>query len=344
MLSMNSVNKTKLLHIGFPKCMSTSLQRDLFAVHPEIMFLGWGVPDTEHGWISDELSVLCEVGLRYEKALDYKKNKAKRIFNKLLNDFECNDEKRVLCLSYESFSFSMHFDVDPAIKAARLRHLMGRNTKILMVIRKQLDLIRSYYYECVRGGYPGGFPEFIDFNFHYQFHSIFSDLRYFKLYKHYCKLFGRENVLLLPMEEILVSPQEAICKLCDYAAVSRGDYPLNRHNDSSDKRYLQAVRLLNEKFPNNRGGTYFGWVDDEKLRTYWRDSLGVGLPPAAVKNYNLRLLVYRAAKETVADFMGDLSADYPAGWIERLSSMYQNDNRLLAESSGVDLECLGYIV
>jgi hypothetical protein len=338
------MSKTKLLHIGFPKCMSTSLQRDLFAIHPEIMFLGWGLPNTEHGWISDELSILCEVGIRYEKVLDYQKNKAKQIFSKLLYDFECNEEKRALCLSYESFSFTMHFDVDPVIKAARLHQLMGRNTKILIVIRNQFDLIRSYYYECVRGGYPGSFPEFIDFNFHYQFHSIFSDLRYRQLYKHYRKLFGKENVLLLPMEEIIETPQEAISKICEHAGISRGDYTLERHNDSNNKLYLQAVRLLNEKFPNNRGGTYFGWVDDEKLRPYWRDCLNLGLPTAAVKNYNLRLLVYRTAKAVLADFMGDLNADYPAGWIERLTSIYQDDNRLLAESSGLDLERFGYVV
>jgi len=338
------MKKTKLLHIGYPKCMSTSLQRDLFAIHPEIMFLGWGLPDTEHGWISDELSVLCEVGIRYEKVLNFQRDRAKQIFNELLSDFKCDNKKRALCLSYESFSFTMHFDVDPVIKAERLRDLMGRDTKILIVIRNQFDLIRSYYYECVRGGYSKSFPEFIDFNFHYQFHSIFSDLRYRQLYKHYCNAFGKENVLLLPMEEIIETPQEAISKICEHAGVSAGDYLLQRHNDSNDKSYLQAVRLLNEKFPNNKGDSYFGWVDDEKLRPYWRDSLNVDLPSAAVKNYDTRLLTYRTAQEVLSDFTGDLKADYPDGWIERLTSMYQEDNRLLAESSGLDLEHFGYVV
>jgi sulfotransferase family protein len=323
--------------------MSTSLQRDLFAVHPEIMFLGWGRSDTEHGWISDELSILCEVGIRYEKVLDFNKNKAGQIFNKLLSDFEGSEKKRALCLSYESFSFTMHFDVDPVIKAGRLRNLMGRDAKILIVIRNQLDLIRSYYYECVRGGYPGRFSDFFDFNYHYQFHSIFSDLCYSKLYNHYCKLFGRENVLILPMEAIIESPRKAISKICKHAGVSNVDYPLRRHNSSTDKRYIQAVRWLNEKFPNNMGATYFGWVDGEKLATYWRDNLNTNIPKAATRNYNSRMLVYRSAKEVVANFAGDLLADYPPNWIKRLSSLYQDDNRLLEKISGLDLEQFGYI-
>jgi hypothetical protein len=259
------MNKSRLLHIGFPKCMSTSLQRDFFSVHPEIMFVGWGLPDTEHGWASAELASLCEVGIRYEKVLNFDKKNAKRIFNTFLKQFAKNEKKKSLCLSYESFSFTMHFDVDPVIKAERLRYLLGTDVKILIVIRNQLDLIRSYYFECVRGGYPGFFSEFLDFNFHYQFHSLFSDIRYLSLYKHYCKLFGKDNVLLLPMEAMVEAPQESISRICEFAGVTVGEFPLQRHNDSDDKRYLQAVRLLNEKFPNNRGGTYFGWVDDDKL-------------------------------------------------------------------------------
>jgi hypothetical protein len=338
------MNKTKLLHIGFPKCMSTSLQRDLFAVHPEIMFLGWGHPDNEHGWASDELASLCEVGIRYEKVLNFDKRKAKQTFNSFLKEFEESEMKKSLCLSYESFSFTMYFDVDPVIKAERLRDLLGSDVKILIVIRNQLDLIRSYYFECVRGGYPGYFSDFLDFNFHYQFHSLFSDIRYLSLYKYYCKLFGKDNVLLLPMEAIVEAPQKAVSKICKFAGISTGEFPLQRHNESNDKRYLQSVRLLNEKFPNNRGQTYFGWVDDEKLRTYWRDTLNVGLPDAAIKNYNLRLIVYRTSSEVFSDFVEDLQADYDSNWIDRFTTMYQNDNRILAECTGLDLARFGYIL
>lgn len=336
------MNKTRLLHIGFPKCMSTSLQRDLFAVHPEIMFLGWGLPDTEHGWISDEISALCEVGIRYEKVLDFRKTSARNILGRYLAEFEQNQSKKALCLSYESFSFTMHFDVDPVIKADRLRYLLGKDAKVLIVIRNQLDLIRSYYFECVRGGYSGYFPSFLNFNFHYQFHSIFSDLRYSKLYKLYCKIFGKDKVMLVPMETIVGSSKEVIASICEFAGVATGDFSFQRHNDSNDRRYLQAVRLLNEKFQNNRGQSYFDWVDDEKLRPYWRQTLGIETPLAAEKNYSTKMMVIRAAQTVISDFVTDLNADYPPGWIERISALYKEDNLALAELTGLDLSGLGY--
>lgn len=238
----------------------------------------------------------------------------------------------------------MHFDVDPVIKAGRLQYLLGENTKVLIVIRNQLDLIRSYYFECVRGGYPGYFEPFLDFNYHYQFHSIFSDLRYCQLYKHYCEVFGKENVMVLPMENIVNNAKSAIDAICHFAGVAAGDFPLQRHNDSDDRRYLQAVRWLNEKFPNNRGQSYFGWVDDEKLRAYWRQTLGTENPVAAQHNYSTRMMVYRTAKAVTSDFVNELKADYSDEWIKRLSSLYIEDNRALASQTGLNLSKLGYIV
>lgn len=69
-----------LLHVGYPKCMSTSLQRNLFSIHPEIYYLGSKRPDTSHGWISDEMASVGEVSLRYTKKIIYnsEENNAKK--------------------------------------------------------------------------------------------------------------------------------------------------------------------------------------------------------------------------------------------------------------------------
>src|SRR5438105_4578457 len=38
------ITKPTFVHIGYPKCASTSLQIDLFRKHPEVYFLGIGYP------------------------------------------------------------------------------------------------------------------------------------------------------------------------------------------------------------------------------------------------------------------------------------------------------------
>ena len=336
------MSKAKLLHIGYPKCMSTALQRDFFAMHPEIMFLGWGLPGTEHGWADDHLATLCEVSIRYEKVFSYDELLATRIIKKHLQEFNENVEKKVLCLSSESFSFSMHFDIDSTIKAQRLKTLLGDNTKVLIVTRNQKDLFKSYYFECVRGGYKGHFDEFLDFNYHYFFHSILSDLNFFDLYTFYCNLFGKENIKVLPMESYIKNPDKTLSELSMFAGIDELELKLQKYNDSSDKKNLQAIRLLNEKFINNHGNTYFGWIDGEKLRTYWRDKLLIQESIHTKMNFDSRMLIYRCAKHTLRDFVDALEAEYSPSWEDRLNKLYEVGNEKLSRAIDIDLCELGY--
>jgi hypothetical protein len=336
------MQKPKLLHVGFPKCMSTTLQRDFFAKHPEIAFLGWGTTNTAHGWIDDEVAALCEVGIRYERVLSYDAAAAAKIFDRHVEAFEADQEKKLICLSSESFSFTMHFDVDATIKAERLKRLMGDDTKVLIIIRNQLDLFRSYYFECVRGGYPGQFGDFISFHYHYLFHSILADLQYHQLLRLYSGLFGRENVKVVTMEALITNTEAGVRNICDHVGISHVDLSLQRHNDSNDRKFLQAIRLLNEKFPNNRGNTYFGWVDADKLKPYWTVSRNLPEPGEVAANHGQQMLVYRSARAVVSDFVTSLDGSYPPQWKQMLTELYAEGNSALADETNLDLASLGY--
>ncbi len=336
------MQKTRLLHVGYPKCMSSTLQRDLFAKHPEIAFVGWGLPATEHGWIDDNVAAACEVGIRYEKTLSYDAVATREAFASYLQAFEEDTGKKVFCLSSESFSFTMHFDVDPGLKAQRLKDLLGDRTKVLIVIRNQFDLFRSYYFECVRGGYTGYFGDFLDFHYHYFFHSILSDLRYSLLYELYCRLFGKENVRVVAMESMKERSDSILEEICTFSGIERLPFPLTQHNSSEDKQYLQAVRLLNERFAHNQGNTYSGWVYGEKLVPYWRVTRGLAEPQAQRRNYGQQMMVFRAAASTVRDFVDPLDATYPDEWARKMTDLYAEDNAALARATGIDLRTLGY--
>lgn len=338
------MEKPSLLHIGYPKSMSTTLQRCVFARHPEILFLGWGTEDLEHGWRDDRLAALCEVGIRYQKVLDYDPRKAAEVIAPYQAQCSMDDSKRILCLSSESFCFTMNHDVDATIKADRLMNLLGDNIKVLIVVREQLSLIRSYYYECIRGGYTGYFEEFLDQIYHYQFHSIISDLRYHQIYKLYCNLVGSENVLVVAMEEILDNNDNAVGEICRFAGLTEMKLPLENFNSSNDLKFLNATRLLNEKFPHNQGATRFSWAYPEKLRTYWSCDLGVPEPPAAKATYGTSMMILRAAQSVISDFVLDLEAGCSIEWQERVLALYRHENSALAAATGIDLNRWGYAV
>ncbi|WP_394699712.1 hypothetical protein [uncultured Pseudodesulfovibrio sp.] len=322
--------------------MSTSLQRDFFAKHAEVYFLGGQRSETTHGWISDEMASIAEVGLRYTKDLMFNRSAAKKYLKKHFENFEATSGKKLLCFSSESMAFTMHYDVDVVTKAMRLHDLFGQNCKVLMVIRNQLDLFRSYYFECVRCGYPGYFGDFIEYHYFHQFRSMLSDLYYDKLFEVYAKLFGRDNIIVKPMELLAKDMVNEFKKLALSLNIDASNLDIGQQNSSSDKLYLQAVRLMNEKFPNNMGNTYYGMTDTDKLEAYWRVELGENAPPSAINNNGTRMLVYRAAQSVVKDFVGPLVAEYSEFWEERMHDFFAQSNKNLQERIGLGLSEYGY--
>ena len=322
--------------------MSTSLQRDFFARHPEIYFLGCGDSQSSHGWISDEMASLGEVGLRYAKNFEFDERVAAKYLQGHFDQFEDDKSKKLLCFSSESMSFTMHFDIDVTEKAKRLKKLFGGDCKVLLIIRNQLDLFRSYYFECVRSGYPGQFDEFLEFNYFHIFRSILSDLYYDSLYDLYCKLFAKENVLVVPMELLVKKPEAELGRLSAELGIAPIDFKMNKHNVSDDRHYLQAVRLLNEKFPNNMGNTYFGTTDTEMLDAYWKLRFKGQTPSNASKNFSTRMMIYRSSQDVIKDFVEPLNAEYSKDWEARFVSLFSGHNRKLAEKTGLNLRKLGY--
>lgn len=334
--------KQRLLHIGYPKCMSTSLQLDFFNKHPEIYFLGWGRAENTHGWISEEMASIGEVGLRYTKEFVYDEQATRSYLQKHIDLCEQDESKKLLCFSSESMAFTFHYDIDVVEKARRLHALFGPDCKVLMVIRNQLDLFLSFYFECIRCGYKGDFTQFIEYHYFHQFRTILTDLYYDRMYELYRGLFGEANVTVIPME-LLVREQQALIKeISLYLGITPLELELKKYNNSDDKRYIEAVRQMSEKYPNNMGSGHFGMTDVEKLKAHWKVTYGNDSPAEAEASYELRTMIYRAAKEVIRDYVDPVSAEYPDHWRQVLNGMFAPRNKVLADVTGIDLKALGY--
>ncbi len=334
--------KTRLLHIGYPKCMSTSLQLDYFNKHPEIYFLGWGRAENVHGWITEEMASIGEVDLRYAKSFVYDEQKTRDYLLSHIEMCERDESKKLLCFSSESMAFTFHYDIDVVEKARRLHSLFGPECKVLMVIRNQLDLFRSFYFECIRCGYQGDFNRFIEYHYFHQFRTILTDMYYDRMFDLYARLFGVESVAVVPMELLVREPQEVLKEISLYAGINPLGLELKKYNNSDDKRFIEAVRQMNEKYPNNMGSGHFGMTDTEKLRAHWKVTYGDSVPEEAETSYSTRTMIYRAAAEVIKDYVLPKEAEYSPHWRDVLNSMFAPHNRALAEMTGLDLQALGY--
>lgn len=364
----------RYLHIGYPKCASTSLQYDFFNVHPQIHHLGWGMRNRT-GWRDDALAACGEVDIRFKPEFHYDRAKVRGVFERHFEQAEQNPEIKAVGVSFEAFCFTMVFDVEPLTKARRLHDIFGDGTKILMVLREPFALLRSFYFEMVRDGFAGTFEDFLRFQYLYQFRSLLFDLRYADIYGIYAELFGADNICVIPLELLIQDQAKFVRQISDHLKIDALDMALGQYNSSNDMRVLELLRRLNASYRHNMGNGYFDMTDGEKLDAYWRTELEVMMPASGLMNYNRRYKLFWAAEEVIRtngkpradlpefhdnvddlpriletakamlrDEVPEINGSYDDFWQERLSTFWAGGNQALAELTGYDLAALGYPV
>jgi len=138
-----------LIHLGYPKSMSTSLQRGFFSDHSGINFAGVGIGDNI-SYASPELEYIFEVLLKYSRHSHFR--------NKLdwaqeaIRKFILEDKLNVFSSEYLVMSLSPQ-EIDPEDKINRLNALFeGFEKDCLLVHREKESLIRSLHGELVKLG------------------------------------------------------------------------------------------------------------------------------------------------------------------------------------------------
>jgi len=132
-----------------------------------------------------------------------------------------------------------------------------KNPKIIFVIRRQDSFIESIYRQAIRGGYAGSLKSFINYKrreFQYVepgkkgWMDIYS-LNYYDWVKHYEKLFGKENMLILPYERLRSDRDGYLQDICDFIGVEYKTPQKSEQTNSADSYYLlQLMRLSNACF------------------------------------------------------------------------------------------------
>jgi len=152
--------KDAFVHIGYPKCASTALQSNFFSQLPEVFYLGPYTGGVIFPYYNDDIKYTVEVDWRLMKDFGYDQAKAAGVIEICYDDFLASGRK-TFGFSSEALVFTLHHDIDVTQKAARLFNILGHDTKIIMVIRRQFDLIRSIYRNMILIGLTSSFSKFV---------------------------------------------------------------------------------------------------------------------------------------------------------------------------------------
>lgn len=337
----------KYVHIGYPKNLSTTLQRDFFSRHPKIYHMGIGI-GTNVGYIDAEIGSACENDLIYSRdyAYNLRKESIQDSFKKHFTACEKSVLHKACGISLEHISFSFTPDnIDITAKAKRLLDIFGNDTKIIMVIREQGALLKSLYREAIRMGYSGSFSDFMEYTYLCQDRNFATEFLYSNTANLFSEYFGKHNVVIIPIEEAR-NPDGSlketdgrkiiISELCSTLGLEYFDENFGHHNKSlTDSQLLEKIELNKVNAHDLGNGLYGRSANFHRLKDYFNVGLNFPVPEdilyfdARVKNKNIEEAIKRSGSSNNA-----IDYSYSPEIKLRLQEMYNKSNRELEDFLG----------
>jgi hypothetical protein len=207
------------LHVGFGHAGTTSLQLNFFSRRQDLFYLG--TPYGEAGGLFSHLKYTDDHLLIEQQMLDWCRNLVYSNPRREGRPIVVSDE--TFCDTSEVYYAPRHLPGD--LIAARLKRYFP-TAKIIFTMRHQLDYISSMYFNLKRNyaflaGMP--LPEFNEWWAGMQTQvrcQYLQNLDYSQMIEVYSRLFGRENVLVLPLEELKThGARRYLEKLCQFMSL-----------------------------------------------------------------------------------------------------------------------------
>ncbi|SMP47730.1 Sulfotransferase domain-containing protein [Neorhodopirellula lusitana] len=252
---MQTDSNQLLLHVGYHKTGTTWLQRSLFdhctrGFYPLSYRSRKKVRsvDLTRPFVSDENgSSINPLGFHADS---------------LRSRFELELNWRtegIPVVSSEQFTGNPHSGGFDQKSLAERLHAVFPNAKVFMVVREQNSMIMSTYFQYLLGGgiqsldryinepFDGRLPMFSKHYFQYHF-----------LIDHYQKLFGRDNVLVLPYELFRRAPKNFISQLATFSGARiPNDLPFESQENAGRNRVIEYhLRILAPLFVKSSLNSY----------------------------------------------------------------------------------------
>lgn len=300
-----------IIHPGFIKTGTTSLQDFLFFVHPQIHAMGHPHRPGVDARISQELRRIEGFG-----------DDPQELHSALATALEACPSGRVPVLSDETLTADPHLTAS----AARRLHRHFPQARILFTIRRQEDMIRSFYgrHGRVLVNVPAPyrdrhvrFAAWLEHAYRNRPAGVLGVSDYQRTIEIYRTLFGAERIAILLLEQWVNDPLAFADRLSAILGV-----------DAATTR-----QLLGNRRTHGQESVRYVHYDRFRKRFPVAGRMAARLP------VGLRAFGGGFLKRGDAQRI-----QWPPGWSERLSDLYREGNRKLAEQYGLPLREYGYAV
>lgn len=309
-----------LIHIGYPKALSSWMQKLLFT--PQNGFCK--VMDS----LTLQLFLIDATPFAFDttRALEWmEKSRREVLHQQEIPDSEDLQE----VLTGESLVGHTHCGgYNAKTNADRLKQLCPQ-AKILIVVREQKAAIRSLYKTFITWGMPHSIDRILDPvepNLSPQFNLDF--LRYDLLVDYYQQLYGKENVLVLPYEAFAENGANFVRRIFHFCDMRDAEekikkLPLKRHINRGQTLLNLFIERWRNYFLVSNPFNYSGWFAPTE------------------ESLNRRLA--RSKKNFFPAFTDHwFEAGFKRKVAEHCAGKFSDSNRRLQELTGLDLTSYGY--
>mgnify|MGYP006425533973 CR=1 FL=1 len=259
------------IHIGYPKSFSTTLQRDFFSQHPELLFGGVGINDNI-SYANFEIEWVFEVLLKYSNSNYWYENKINAKL--ILQNYIQNSVKDKIVFSSEYLSFKISpQEIDSREKMTRLKELFSDyDFEIIYIKRKPIDLIKSLYKEYIRLGYNLNYETFLEDVITFRDRNFLSDLNYKKKHNQLIDIFGKKNVHCVNFDSIANNPQQAINQIfSETLKIDNIRLPIFFQNQTLKEYQYRQLLDINNRYRRGISTSIFEPFEKHRNRTLFKD-------------------------------------------------------------------------
>ena len=308
------MNPDIALHIGFSKTGTTTLQHHLFSKHSQVRYLG--KPYTDE-FLKEEIHRLIRL-----ESLVYDPSALKQYLSSKI--FNGNGAAENVVILSEEMLVSYSKVRDKGMVARRLLDVFP-TAKIIITIRNQFEILKAAYLsrgrvlEYIPSRYSGlhvTFDEWLQLSYRNIENSYLGHIDYFKTVDHYSKLFGKENVCVLLLEEFVGNRRDYLKKMAVFLNIDIEESIKLTEGKHEHKEITQAQlnfeRFRSHFYPLSRVPLLFKPVDALfRLRGAFRKE--------------------KTARVSVSE-----------EWKKRLCALYRESNKKLAENFILPLDKYDY--
>ncbi|RLJ36221.1 sulfotransferase family protein [Litoreibacter meonggei] len=303
-----------LINIGYPKTATSFLQKLVFT-NTRIFTQPWGSMPTQ---------AIEQFALAHPRRFDAATTRA--IFTDQLD----KDDTRVPVISHESLSGNpfyaqYHMDI-----VARRMHAAFPEARILIGIREQRSMLRSIYFQYVREGGGQSLTEVLQTNLGrtgYRPPLRMEHFEYDLTIRHYARLFGAENILVLPVEQLKYDTSAYIASLASFLGADwKEPVPEDVVYGSRPETAMRLERVVNRILPKPA----------VRPKTYSRNPLWFRIRQNLLRKVEKPLARLEARAPRASAIDTEIEAF--------IGESFAASNARTAAMTGLDLTALGYPV